>query len=50
MLIKKILAAESLGMVHPERQSAKPGFGGGGLALVGGLRGWARAPLLCPLR
>lgn len=28
MLIKKILAAESLGMVHPERQSAKPGFGG----------------------
>lgn len=25
MLIKKILAAESLGMVHPERQSAKPG-------------------------
>lgn len=48
MLIKKILAAESLGMVHPERQLAKPGFGGGGLALLGGLKGWALAPAVVP--
>lgn len=45
MLIKKILAAESLGMVYPERQLAEPGFGGRGLALLGGLKGWALVPL-----
>lgn len=49
MLIKKILAVESLGMVHPERQSAEPRFGDGGLASVGGLKGWALAQLLHPL-
>lgn len=48
MLIKKILAVESLGMVHPEWQSAKPGFGGGGLASLGGLKGWALAPAAVP--
>lgn len=50
MLITKILAVESLGMVHPEWQSAKPGFGGGGgLASLGGLKGWALAPRCCAL-
>lgn len=48
MLIKKILAVESLGRVHPEWQSAKPGFGGGGLASLGRLIGWALALAAVP--
>lgn len=39
---------ESLGRVHPEWQSAKPGFGGGGLASLGRLIGWALALAAVP--